>query len=564
MNRTLKYISWVCLLICTLSLFPGIYNRVLAEQKNKNVIIAADYEEFAKQAGQAGLTQQDVLNLFKDNGIYSLIMKTPLDVKSTDMFAALSGNGFKLIPYLTAANDGTNSDLSLLSKLIQQFNIRYLFLDGSYKKSLSYYEGLSDIINQNHIVVGVFEAAAGLGITGQGNLEGVIAKTGYSIGRIYQVPDKDLKLLNSDELYLRYLRAIVDRNIRFVYLRPLTSEGSSLKETLNAVLRLKRYISSHGYEVGSDIEKLTVETSPLGSISIPFGIMAALFLLVLYLLEPKAKGLFAALFIILLTIGIPVFLLKSDAGGLTAFLAALVFPSLAITVMVKLLKTCLGKKFSLRLLTSLIVFLIINAAGACLIIASFLGIRYIMGLSGFPGPGVAVAYSVPLLAAFAAYCSYFKHFKNIVSDARQFNSNHGIAVKVLLIASTLFIFYYYLGRSGNGLGTGASKLEIHLREALEQFMMVRPRFKEILVGYPAFILLVLCVKKYSNKLILLPLVIAAAVSGVSLTNSFCHSYTPVDISFFRGLYGMLIGLVVGCVMCIVLVIFQKFNSEKRN
>ncbi len=95
-------------------------------------------------------------------------------------------------------------------------------------------------------------------------------------------------------------------------------------------------------------------------------------------------------------------------------------------------------------------------------------------------------------------------------------------------------------------------------------MMVRPRFKEILVGYPAFILLVLCVKKYSNKLILLPLVIAAAVSGVSLTNSFCHSYTPVDISFFRGLYGMLIGLVVGCVMCIVLVIFQKFNSEKRN
>ena len=65
MNRTLKYISWVCLLICTLSLFPGIYNRVLVEQKNKNVIIAADYEEFAKQAGQAGLTQQDVLNLFQ-------------------------------------------------------------------------------------------------------------------------------------------------------------------------------------------------------------------------------------------------------------------------------------------------------------------------------------------------------------------------------------------------------------------------------------------------------------------------------------------------------------------
>lgn len=562
MNRALKYISWVCLLICILSLFPGIYNRVSAEQKNKNIILAADYEEFTKQAGKAGLTHQDILNLFRDNEIDSLIMKTPLDVKSTDMFAALSGKGFRLIPYLTA-NDVTNNDLSLLSKLIKQFNIKYLFLDGSYKKSLSYYEGLSDIINQNKLVAGVFEAAAGPGVTGQGNLESVIVKTGYSVGRIYQVPDKDLKILDSDELYFRYLRAIVDRNIRFIYLRPLTSKVLGIHETLDAAARLKNYITAHGYNVGSDINKLDIKASPHGNITIPAGIMFAVFLFVLYLLEPRKKGIYTAIILIPVAIVIPVYALQSGAGGITAFLAALVFPSLAITIMAKLLKTYSCKKFSLRFMKSLVAFLLINTAGVCLIVASFSDVRYIMGLSSFPGPGVAIAYFVPLLAAFASYCLYFKNLKTVISDVRQFNSNHGIVVKALLIASVLFILYYYLGRSGNGLGTGASKLEIHLREALEQFMMVRPRFKEILVGYPAFILLALCVKKYSNKLIILPLVIAAAISGVSLTNSFCHSYTPSDISFMRGLYGMFIGLAVGSIMCIVLVIIQKLNPKSK-
>ncbi len=552
----------MCLLICILSLFPGIYSRVSAEQKNKNVIIAADYEEFAYRAQQSGLSREHVINSFRDNGIDSLIVKT--SVQSTNKFKELDGKGFKLIPYLNEGKDGVKSDLSLLSSLVNQFNIKYLFLDGSYTKSLSYYEVLSDIINKNNMVAGVFEAAEGPGITGQNNIEGLFEKTDYSISRIYMVPDNDLSVLNTDELYFRYLRAIVDRNIRLIYLRPLKSEGSGINETLNAAERLKEYISLHGYKVGSDINNLDIKTLPLENVTTPVGLMFAVFLLVLYLMEPKAKGLYTAIAIIIsLAIGILVYAYQSGTGGITAFLSALVFPSLAITVMIKLLKEYSEKPFLHRLLTSLPAFLLINVAGVCLIIASFSDIRYIMGLSNFPGPGVAMAYSVPLLAAFVAYCKYFKKFKTLLSDIKEFISKHGVAVSSLLFVCVILALYYYLGRSGNGLGTGASKIEIHLREALEQFLTVRPRFKEILVGYPAFVLLVLLIKKYGNKLMILPLVIATVISGVSLTNSFCHSYTPVCISFLRGLYGMLIGLALGFVIYLGLMILEKFKPIRR-
>lgn len=116
----------------------------------------------------------------------------------------------------------------------------------------------------------------------------------------------------------------------------------------------------------------------------------------------------------------------------------------------------------------------------------------------------------------------------------------GACLGLLLLAA---LGVYYLARTGNsGLAT---ELELRLRNALEEWFTVRPRFKEFALGLPCLTLW--CrgnLPRWTEPVVGL----GALIGLVSVTNTFLHLWTPLRISLIRTGAGWLLGAVLGLLL----------------
>ena len=90
--------------------------------------------------------------------------------------------------------------------------------------------------------------------------------------------------------------------------------------------------------------------------------------------------------------------------------------------------------------------------------------------------------------------------------------------------------------------------EARVRGALEQWLVARPRSKEVFLGYPSLMLLAFAVKnglwaRYRELFLL-----GAALGFSSVVNSFCHFHTPLAFILRRELNGLWLGLLFGSVV----------------
>ena len=90
--------------------------------------------------------------------------------------------------------------------------------------------------------------------------------------------------------------------------------------------------------------------------------------------------------------------------------------------------------------------------------------------------------------------------------------------------------------------------EARVRGTLEQWLVARPRSKEVFLGYPSLMLLAFAVKnglwaRYRELLRL-----GAALGFSSVVNSFCHFHTPITFILLREFNGLWLGLILGSVV----------------
>ncbi|MEK9726755.1 MAG: DUF5693 family protein [Candidatus Margulisiibacteriota bacterium] len=118
---------------------------------------------------------------------------------------------------------------------------------------------------------------------------------------------------------------------------------------------------------------------------------------------------------------------------------------------------------------------------------------------------------------------------------------------LLILLGSFLVILMYLFRSGNYfqlLGFEAS-----IRSFLQDVFIIRPRFKEFIIGYPALFFGFWLVSKNQGKDILWLLNGMGAIALTSVINSFCHFHTPVLISLYRTMWGFLLGMVV--ILCLI-------------
>ncbi|OQA15630.1 MAG: hypothetical protein BWY64_02814 [bacterium ADurb.Bin363] len=131
-------------------------------------------------------------------------------------------------------------------------------------------------------------------------------------------------------------------------------------------------------------------------------------------------------------------------------------------------------------------------------------------------------------------------------------------VIIVFIIATGGIFY--LIRTGNTSVVPVSDFERNLRAFLDNFLIVRPRFKDFLLGQPALFLTVYLWRRGNLRYLWLFLAFAT-LGQANIVDTFAHLHTPLLVSLLRVFHGLWIGCIVGFVAVGLYNIFILFEKH---
>ena len=371
-------------------------------------------------------------------------------------------------------------------------------------------------------------------LSGQGTMdldelqgsEAVLALVEFAVPRVEAEPDRvvrlhgisarEMRVLSDERILNRYVRAVRERNIRVLYVRPFMEEDGGWQRSLQLLAALGQRLQAAGFELGTAQPFAAWRPSLLLTALAAAGIWAGA---VLYgqLLLPGLRGLvlgggvLAYLASLVLLFREP---LLAKQG--LALVAAVVFPCLALE--------CQWGKGHLARAHSV---LMVSLLGALFVVGTLSGTEFLVKMEEFRG--VKLMHVLPIaLVAFT-----------VVRPVGEFLRRE-VPVRWLVAAGFVGLLgIVYVLRTGN-FGLPVLEVEVRAREALENLLRVRPRTKELFLGHPALYLALRA--PGSQRSWLLPL---AVIGQLSLVNTFTHTHTFLGVSLLRTLYGWIFGLLVG-------------------
>ncbi|MEC9489186.1 MAG: DUF5693 family protein [Halanaerobium sp.] len=388
----------------------------------------------------------------------------------------------------------------------------------------------------------------------------LVAAADFAAVRVHSIQQEEMDKYALEKVVDRYVRAVQERNVTALYLKPFLSlEGKPYNDLLKLnqqfISELAGRFSRMGYEIGQ-VRPFPAAGSSLWEVAVfMFAVVAAGLLLIkqFFCLRPLLNvllgGIIAAGFIFLLLKGYVLLSREVIALG-----AAVIFPSLAGISIVDRLSLGIGSRsgnarhYGVAIWFQpviLVVASLISLLGGLFVGTLLFQTRYLLKVSQFRG--VKLSFLLPLLIV-SAYLvvSWYreKEFDNW-GDLLQGLWSEPICWKHLIIMGLLGLLgLAYIGRTGNFPLLPVPPWELWVRRILEDLFIVRPRFKEFLVGYPAFFLLLLFYR-YRYKTWNWLLLLLVMVGQINIVNTFSHLHTPVLISFWRTILGLGLGLILG-------------------
>jgi len=119
--------------------------------------------------------------------------------------------------------------------------------------------------------------------------------------------------------------------------------------------------------------------------------------------------------------------------------------------------------------------------------------------------------------------------------------------QIFLILAITAAGIFYISRTGNVPVLAVSDWERDLRSFLDTLLVVRPRFKDFLIGAPALFLAAYLWKKGNEKYLWILLALSA-LGQANMVDTFAHIHTPLKVTFLRIFNGLWIGSFVGVIM----------------
>jgi len=538
----------------------------------------AFWQEFPEHEKSAFLIFQEQNNFYNNLKAY----QKELDLE----FKEVNGKNIVFFPYWK--EDFLKIDVGFEKGLIEEINdkgfnvvfrfenndindLNYKLLEGINEETTVVFSGqeilgfpdniekTTELIQEKNNTFGFIEAI----IAVQKGEDKLAANLDYDIVRVHSITQDEMNIYPQTKIVNRYMRAIRERNIRFLYLRPIIKEN---KDFAAAKSINKEYIQSLNNELvsaGYNIKRAEpFKQFSNNSIFLIFSALGSLVGGILLLIE-LFKIREDLIKYILTVIGIIGIFLTYYILDITIFRAGLalgssiVFPSLAII-------TQLLKRNSKKSILNYFKAALITIAGAGYVVTALADISYLTKINQFRG--VKLAFLMPLLiVTFYYFMEYIVREKN-TTIKQKFNEILEINLKVkhlVILAIVALAGIYYILRTGNFPILDIPAIEEKFRVLLEEILYVRPRFKEFLIGHPTFIVALYFFKNIKNNYSLFFLSLLAVIGQLNIINSFAHIHTPLLISLLRTVHGLWIGLLLGLAAVLVIRYLINLTQNQR-
>ncbi|MDO5040841.1 MAG: DUF5693 family protein [Peptoniphilus sp.] len=439
----------------------------------------------------------------------------------------------------------------------------------------------TEYITKNNIALGLVEAANQRGHLGIDGIDSVIKRDEVKKLRAFTTWDYlasqyDYKIPfhnAGQELTNVYYRAISERNIAVVFLTPFVKAQSAITDPElygNVLSSLEVRMADKGYSVGDAQPVGSWNVNSLYKVPVALGSVAASLLLLNMVFNlPNILSLLifavgAALSLLFFALG------KMEGTGNILFNlnSIVVFPLISICYILENYKAImlakkdagLGKIFLVGarvLLTAIL----ITMVGALHEVSFMSGTNYLVELNIFRG--VKISQLLPLLLSMFIYTAYIGFNREPEEgtrlDAREIKDILIMDVKIwhaVLGAMMLVVLALFILRGGNS-NIEVPKMELFIRNLMEQYLPARPRTKSIMAGYPAIMLLIYAAYKNRARATGIVLTILAAIGMANIVNTFSHIRTPLKISLMRVGTEYVVALIISLIVLIIADLIRK-------
>ncbi len=355
--------------------------------------------------------------------------------------------------------------------------------------------------------------------------------------------------INRTSITDRFIRAIHERSIRLLFVHPYDLQmGGRLEIFKDDLNTYKNALETRGYKLGWP--------TPLGEWPAPIagGLACGLVLIftVWFYIErlrgaenalisvPSA----ALLFVFSAVLGLIMWKVPVAAKLLGGFCGAVAATEAALTAL---------ESSNQRIKGAVAALFVVFAGG--LAIASFYGTSA-AALRLTPFSGVKLTLLLPPLMVLVHDLLRRVHPES-VGEIIQRPALWGELVIIGVMLGAMLVMAL---RSDNVSNVPA--LEVAFRDFMERVMVVRPRTKEFLIGYPALVLYWYLVRNKYLPGYREAVRIAAVLAFCSGINTFCHFHTLLYLSVVRVLNGWWLGLLIGAVMTAAIAWAVKRFSER--
>ncbi len=375
--------------------------------------------------------------------------------------------------------------------------------------------------------------------------------------RVHSISAEEMLQLDPRRAVDRFGLAVKERKVRLCYVRLLfTAQDDPAAANRDHVATVAGALRGAGYALGApgSFGDLQIPASML--VLIALGLLGGGLWLLQALLELPPRAFWAVAGLGLLA-SVGVGAVPGFAAPLVALKSAVVFPLLAMALLPASLPrlASAGRRVLPAAVWLFTRTTLITLLGGLLCAAALTDTVYLMKIEQFRGVKFAQALPLMILAAMFAVRATDGYVEALSTGPRWRALRAGA-----LDVGRAVVRYWHVGaifgalatlaillmRSGNEPAVGVSGIELQFRGLIDQVLGVRPRSKEIFVGYPAlFVGLMLLL--HGRRKIAWPLLAVGAISQVGLLNTFCHMHTPLTISLVRVIHGLWVGLLVGLV-----------------
>ncbi len=569
-DRNLVILITIALLVSIAASAYIIYKRVNSEAANNSVELAADFSDIERLSAVQNISAERLLSRLRDSGISAAALTEDIagsidlnfiagvDSKKIDLYvpgkglsakkiALIRSSGLRVIPRIRNAFDLDSAVIGKKIRDISSFGT-VIFAEEEVLGYPNYIRETARALRSANMKYGFVEFGK------QSGDSALASYMGVGLVKVHSIPPEELEKMTAEEAVRRFVRAARERGVRILYVHLFQYPDSGkdiLTTNASFILRLKGELSRDGFAIGkaSAPQKITVSKPEKALIGL--GIAGGALLLLHYF---TAVNLYISLAALVL------FALLS--AKLLALLSAVIFPAYAVISLFPAKR----EPFNLGIISKSISIVMYVAAvslvGAVFISALLADRVHMIGIDAFSG--VKIALVAPLLIV-ASYFFLRKENEEKLDVKVSMDKARGLlntdikgyhAVLFLLAAACGALFIL---RSGN-FGLPVPGLEKFARGLLENLLVIRPRTKEFLIGYPALILGAIYYLKGGNKWLWFWLSIGV-LAPVSMVNSFCHIHTPFMISLVRSVVGLILGIALGFLVYLLYVIWDRNRSK---